>query len=301
MRTTGLMIKPCAVMGAVILLLMSLSAGRNVSAEEAGQQLLNRARSTVKNSSLGKEDKLRLLSAADRAVAAGIPQEDAAVIISRAMERNVAGSGAAAFLEMAAQLRELGLPSRLVLDRIEQGLAKGVPTERISAVVRNMSAALADARPLVQSLERAGLNAGSRTASENAVETVARALEKSISPDAMVHTGNVIREHNGSMALFARAVDTTTTFVGSGMAAEQASRLVQNAMSQGYSERDLEAMERYMVDELRKNRPIRDIGSGMESRMDRGGMGGGFDRQGGGQFRGPGSGGMGGPGMGGRR
>jgi len=84
------------------------------------------------------------------------------------------------------------------------------------------------------------------------------------------------------MALFNRAVDTMTMFAGNGMSADQASRMIHTALGKGYSEGDLEAMERYMADGLRKNRPMNDVVSGMESRMERGSMqGNGFDRMGG--------------------
>jgi hypothetical protein len=150
----------------------------------------------------------------------------------------------------------------------------------------------------VQNVEKDGLGKGD--GSGDAVETVARALERSIPGEAIERTGEKVRQQKGSMALFNRAVDTMTTFVGNGMGADHASRLVHTAMDRGYSERDLEAMERYMVSELRKNRPVKDIASGMETRMERGGMRGGMERQGGGSQRGPGSGGF-GAGKAGRR
>jgi hypothetical protein len=87
-----------------------------------------------------------------------------------------------------------------------------------------------------------------------------------------------------------------------GMTAEQAIKMVHTAVGKGYSERDLEAMERYMVNEHRKNRPMDEIASGMNSRMERGEMMHDMqmqDRKGGGSMGGPNSGGMGG--MGGRR
>ncbi|OGW34384.1 MAG: hypothetical protein A2010_10050 [Nitrospirae bacterium GWD2_57_9] len=267
--------------------------------EQGGQ--MTGARLAVEQSTLARDEKLLILTAGDRAVAAGVPQDDAAIIISRGLERGAGAGRTAAFLDRAARLREQDLPVRLVLDRIEQGLSKGVPPERIATVVERLSGNLVNARPLVQKMEKAG-PAGSGSASEHAIETVARALEKSIPHDAIARIGEQVREQKGSIALFGRAVDTMTTFVGNGMAANDASRLVHTAMDRGYSERDLETMERYMVDELRQNRPVGDVVSGMETRMERGGMRGGMERQGGAGPRGPGSGGSGaGPGMGGRR
>ena len=113
-----------------------------------------------------------------------------------------------------------------------------------------------------------------------------------------------MKERKGSIGLFNRAVDTMTTFVGNGMTTEQAAKMVHTAVDKGYSERDLEAMERYMVDELRKNRPMNEVVSDMNSRMERGEMMHDMqiERPGAGSMHSPSSGGMGGMGgMGGRR
>lgn len=284
-----------------VLLAFALTASmpsRTLAEDQARD--MTAARLAVEQSDLSSDEKLRVLTAGDRATAAGVPGEDASIIISRGLEQAAGADRIAEFLDAAAQLRAQNLPIRLMLDRIEQGLSKGVPPERIAGVVWKLSGNLAAARPLVEKMERSGLSNGSG-ASENAVETVARALEKSVPENAIARTGEKIREQKGSMAQWSRAVDTMTTFVGNGMAADHASRLVQTAVDRGYSERDLEAMERYMVDELRKNKPVKDIVSGMESRMERSGMREGMERQGGAGMRGPGSGSMSGPGMGGRR
>jgi hypothetical protein len=283
-------------------LLIAVTSLAQARAEEPGsQQRLSHARLAVEQSSLSQNEKLGILTAADRAVSAGISPDDAAVIISRGLEQGAGADRTAEFLETAAKLGERKLPMRLVLDRIEQGLAKGVPSERIAAVARKLSAHLAEAKPLVEKMENRSLNAADK-AHESAVEAVARALEKSIPAETIVRTGEKVREQKGSTALFGRAVDTMTTFVGNGMATDHASRLVHTAVDRGYSEPDLETMERYMVNELRKNSPMNDIVSGMESRIERGALRGSVDRHGGGGLRGPGSGGIGGgPGMGGRR
>ncbi len=130
-------------------------------------------------------------------------------------------------------------------------------------------------------------------------------MEKSIPEDAVMKTGERVKERKGSISLFNRAVDTMTTFVGNGMTTDQAAKMVHTAVDKGYSERDLEAMERYMVNERRKNRPMDEVVSGMNSRMERGEMMNDMqmqDRMGGGPMHGPSSGGMGGmSGMGGRR
>ena len=287
-----------ALVAAAVAVLPAQQAG----AQEQGQEHLSQARLAVEQSSLTKEGKLGILTKVDRAVAAGIPPEDAAVIITRGLRQNVPGKDIEGYLETARSVKERGLPARLVLDRIEQGLAKGVPPERIAAVAQMLFDNLAAARPMVNKIETSGVKPAGKGNGDEATETVARALEKSIPPAAIMGAADQVRGRKGSMALFNRAVDTMTMFAGSGMSADQASRMVHTALGKGCSEGDLEAMERYMADGLRKNRPMHDVVSGMESRMERGSMQGGFDRMGGGSMGGGMSsgerGGMGG--MGGR-
>jgi hypothetical protein len=291
-----------------ILIALVATAGLTIAAyaraDEAGAKHLDEARLFVQQSSLSKEAKLSMLTKADRAVAAGIPAEDVSVIITRGLRQGVESRHIESFLETATRVKEQNLPVRLVLDRVEQGLAKGVPSEKISGVTQRLSEHLAVARPIVNKFESGGVRASHAKGSDDAVETVARAMEKSIPQAAVMETGERVKERKGSISLFNRAVDTMTTFVGNGMTADQAAKMVHAAVDKGYSERDLDAMERYMANERRKNRPMDEVVSGMNSLMERGEMNDMQmqDRMGGGSMHGPNSGGMGGmSGMGGRR
>jgi hypothetical protein len=238
-------------------------------------------------------------------VAAGVPAEDVSIIITRGLDQGLEGRHIEGFLETVTRTKEQGLPIRLILDRTEQGLAKGVPAEKILKVAERLSGHLAAAKPIVNRQESGGVRSTHATASHECIETVARAMEKSITQDDVLRTGEKVQERKGSLGLFNRAVDTMTTFAGSGMTTGQAVKMVHTAVDKGYSEGDFEAMERYMVNELRKNRSMNDVISGMNSRMERGEgmrdmqM---HDRPGGGTMHEPASGGMGGmSGMGGRK
>jgi hypothetical protein len=284
----------------------ALTAAPYAGADEAGSKHLEEARVIVQRSSLSKEAKAGILAKADRAMAAGIPAEDVSVIITRGLSNGVESRHIEGLLEIATRTKEQDLPVRLVLDRTEQGLAKGVPADKISGVTQKLSGHLAAARPIVNKLESGGIRSSTGAkGSEDAVEAVARALERSIPRDAVMKTGESVKERKGSIGLFNRAVDTMTTFVGNGMTTDQAAKMVHTAVGKGYSEHDLEAMERYMVNERRKDRPMDEVVSGMNSRLERGEMMHDMqmqDRTGGGSMGGPNSGSMGGMGgMGGRR
>ncbi len=263
-------------------------------AGETGGKTLDEARLAVEKSSLTKDMKLDILRKADRAVKAGIPSDDVAIIINRGLKQGADSKSISGFLETATRVKEQNLPARLVLDRIEQGLAKGVPTGRISGVAQRLAENLASARPIVDTVIRDGTKPAHPSGREEAIETVARALEKSIPEDAVMRTGTKVREQKGSLSLFDKAIDTMTYFVGNGMPVEKASRLLHTATERGYSEKDMEKMEKNMFDDLKKGRSMDDVAAGMENRMNRDDMREGHGRIGGEQMRGPGA-GMGGP------
>jgi hypothetical protein len=263
-------------------------------AGETGGKTLDEARLGVERSSLTKEAKREILTKADRAVKAGIPPEDATIIITRGLRQGADSKIIAGFLETTTRVKEQNLPVRLVLDRIEQGLSKGVPAGRISGVVQRLAESLASALTIVDTVIRDGTKPARPGGREEAIETVARALEKSIPEDTVMRTGTKVREQKGSLSLFDKATDTMTYFVGNGMPVGKASQLVHTAMDRGYSEKDMEKMEKNMFDDLKKGRSMDDVAAGMENRMNRDDMREERGRTGGEQMRGPGA-GMGGP------
>jgi hypothetical protein len=265
-------------------------------ADAAAAGKLGEARLVVEEASMTREAKSELLAKVDQSIAAGFPAEDVAIIVTRGLKQGVPGDRISGFLDAMTAIKAQGLPVRLVVERIELGLAKGVPAERIEGATRRLAANLAVARPLVEKLEGGGPGSDRGGPSDRTVETVARALERSISPDAIMRTGEKVRDRKASAVLFDRALDTMTVFVGNGMSSDQAARLVHAAVDRGYAERDLETMERYMTEGLRNKHPMHEVASGMEARMERGALRDMHERHGGGMMRGSGAGGMGGGG-----
>jgi hypothetical protein len=220
--------------------MVCIAAPAALAAAGEGGTLLNEALFDLDNSSLPQEAKLEVRVQADRAVKKGVPSDDVAAIVDRSLKRGAEGEQIAGFLKTAAAVREQRLPVRPVLDRVEEGLSKGVPVGRISTVVRGLAEKLASARPIVSSLTQGGLKPGSSSGQDEAIETVARALEKSIPRSVILDAGSKVREQEGSLELFNGAVDTMTFLVGSGMPVEKASRLVASALDGSYPEREMQ-------------------------------------------------------------
>jgi hypothetical protein len=255
-------------------------------------------RLSVERSALPQEAKASLLKKASDAVNAGIQSDDIAVIINRGLNRGVDSKTIEGFIDTAIKVKGQNLPARPVMDRIQQGLSKGVPPERILGVTKRLAEKLTEADTITKNLVDSGVKAGDSKEREDAVQAVARALERSIPEDIIAQIGVTVKKHNYSLSMFSRAIHTMTTFVESGMPANQASRLVNKAMNKGYSEKDMLTMEKEAANEIKEGKRMEDIGRRMESVMERGSFGQGFRGMEGGRGPGTGSGMGGGSGMG---
>ncbi len=206
----------------------------------------------LETSTLSRTEQAEVNAKAVNAVSAGVPPEDVEVILSRAINRKTDAGTINRFLDTSMSTKKEGLPLGPVVDRIEQGLSKGVPPERIAAASERLAAKLAEARPLVDSLIRDGMTPKRSAEREEAIKSSARALEKSIPAEELKGMGTAVRDKRGSLPLFTGAVDTATYFAGSGMPAATASRLVRNAVDKGYSTRDLDSMVKHVDAEVKR-------------------------------------------------
>ena len=232
--------------------------------------------SLLESSALSRTEQAAVHAKAVNAVNAGVPQEDVEVILSRAISRNADAGTISRFLDVAISARTGGLPLSPVLDRIEQGLAKGVPPERIAVASERLTAKLSEARPLVDTLIREGMTPKRTGERDEAIESSARALEKNIPAEEIKGMGAAVRDRGGSLPLFTCALDTAAYFAGNGMATATASRLVRNAVDKGYSTRDLDSMVKHMDAEMKRGAGVEAAGAKMEKEHRQGerGMGG---------------------------
>jgi hypothetical protein len=240
-------------------------AGQGGTAAYGQETLPEKIKAAVERSPLPDQGKAELLDTAGRALRAGIPADDVEIIISRGRERGVGAGATRELIDTAVKAREKGLPVRPVLNRIEQGLSKGVPPDKIAAASRNLSEKLSTAQPIVGEFIGRGLKSGSDKDREYAVETVARALERSIPADTIARTGRQVNERRGSVVLFDKAVHTLTSLTENGMPMESASRLVRSAVERGFTEKDLGKMERDVVEGLGKGKRMDDVVRSTES------------------------------------
>ncbi len=247
--------------GIMLLLLFPVMPSWAVGAENRHLDNISRA---LEASTLPRAEQADVHAKAAAAINAGVPADDVEVIVSRAVKHGAGSGSINRFLDISMSAKQSGLPVGPVLDRIEQGLSKGVPPERIAAASERLVEKLQVAQPLVDTLIRGGMTPRRSTEREEAIEAAARAFEKSIPPEAIEGMGAAVRSKRGSLTLFTGAVDAEAYFAGSGMSAKTASRLVQSAVEKGSSERDLNAMVKRTAEEIRRGAKVEDIAAKME-------------------------------------
>jgi hypothetical protein len=247
-----------------------------IEGAESGQT--GHIKQTLDASALPQAGKVAVSAKADAAIHAGVPAEDVEVIVARALGRNADAETINRFLDAGITAKQNNLPVGPVLDRIEQGLSKGVPPERIAAASGQLVEKLAAAKPLVDALTQGGVKSGPGAERDAAIASAARALEKSIPAEDVKEMGLAVRAKGAGLPLFTSAVDAATYFTGRGMSSKTASQLVRHAVEKGYTQKDLDGMARQLDAEMRRGTKPDDAAAIME----RGGMQGerGMDRQG---------------------
>jgi hypothetical protein len=245
---------------AVPVVLFALTAMAN-GAENPHLDSISRA---LAASALTQADQTEVRAKAVIAINTGVPAEDVEIIVQQAVNHGVEAGTMGRFLDTSASAKKEGLPVKVILDRIEQGLAKRVPADRIAAASERLAEKLAEARPLVDGLIREGMTAQKGSEREEAIGSVARALEKSIPPEAVQGIGTAVRASGGSLPLLTRSMDTAAYFTGIGMSSKTATNLVQTAVEKRYSERDLDGMVKQVDAEMRKGAKAEEAASKME-------------------------------------
>ncbi len=254
---------------ALLLLLLALPTWAFAAEERRGDAISG----ILQSSSLSQAEQVDLRSRAAAAVSGGVPAEDVEIIVSRAVQRGADAETINRFLSVSLSAKKDGLPIGSILDRVEQGLSKGVPPERIAAAVQQLTQKLEAARPVVDDLIRSGVKPGQRNGRDAAIEATARALEKSVPADDLKGIGAAVRDRKGSLLLYTNAANTVAYFAGSGMSAKTSSNLVRNAVERGYAERDLDGMVRQIDDTMRGGMRADDAAKKMEREGMQGGRG----------------------------
>ncbi len=246
---------------ASILVLLLLGSPPAFAADDRHAAAIDRA---LGESSLSKTEQAEVKARAAAAISAGVPAEDVEVIVSRATGRGMDAGTINRFLDLGASAKKEGLPAGPVLDRIEQGLSKGVAADRIQAASDRLTQKLAEARTVVDGIIRSGVKPRAGAERDAAIASSARALERNMTGRDIENIGAAVQGKKGSLGLLSGAVDAAAYFTGSGMSPKTAQRLVTNAVGKGSSARDLDSLVKQVDREMKRGNKPEDIASRME-------------------------------------
>lgn len=298
-----------SIMARLLFFCVILLSACGIALAETGKDI-NELRLSHEVSALPMEEKESLMRVSNEAVKAGVPPADIALIVRRGLARGWGSRSIEELILLLTKTHQQGLPLTSLIDRFHQGQAKGVPFERVSASANKLSEKLSAADEMVGNLIRGGMKEGKGDEKGKTIQTVARAMERSVPDDAVMQIGAKLMKSNSPLSKFDAAVSTMTNAIEMGMPPAQASKMMNMAIDKGYSETDMMMMEREMFSMMRDGATMNDVMKNMETMMNSGGMGfsgsgmgGGAMTQGGGGMSGSpmggGSGMSGGSGMGG--
>lgn len=258
---------------ASFLIAVSLLTFYGIGAAESEGGGIAEIRLSIEKSGFPPEEKAALIKRASDAEKAGIPSADLSVVIKRGLARGIRSEALGDFIDVAVKAREQNLPVGPVIDRVQQGLSKGVAPEKIVFSTNRLVEKLAQADGVVARLERSGLKADRPTQRREAIHTVARAFEKSIPQEAVAGVGMKVAKRAGSLSRFDAAVSAVTAFVEMGMPLERSVKLVERGVEKGYSEKQMMGMEMEMSRMMREGWMMDDAMKTMDTMMNRGMMG----------------------------
>lgn len=261
-----------SIMTKVLIFCVILLAGCGIAAADTKKDM-NELRLSPEMSAIPVEEREGLLKISNDAVKAGIPSADIALIVKRGLARGWGSKSLEESIALLTRTQEQGLPLTSLLDRFHQGQAKGVPFEKVSASANKLTEKLSAADGMVGNLIKGGMKEGKGDEKGRTIQTVARAMERSVPDDAVMQIGARLMKDNGTLSKFDAAISTMTNSIEMGMKSVQASKMMNHAIDKGYSETDMMMMEREMFNRMRDGANINDVAKEMESMMNSGNMG----------------------------
>ncbi|RMH37039.1 MAG: hypothetical protein D6690_04175 [Nitrospirae bacterium] len=170
---------------------------------------------------------------------AALPQRDVNDILDIGRSRGLSQEQVSRMLAHAQRAADRGLPPEMILNKIKEGLAKGVPPGRIDSVLNDIVGKLETAREVLK--EVAGRAGKKQTPDTRALEVTAEALARGVTPDEIRALSRSGRGKGGSLtpdelAFGAKGLALTKE---AGLPGDQGLPLISEALRQGYRPKDL--------------------------------------------------------------
>ena len=141
-------------------------------------------------------------------------------------------------LDHVSKAGERGLPTESLLNKMREGLAKGVEPKRIDPVLRQMTSRLESAHEVLEEAKGRGISEGNR---QRAVETMAEALARGATVDEVRELSRLSQEgrHKATQEELAAGAKGLSVMKEGRIPSKDGAALVGEGMKQGYRSSEL--------------------------------------------------------------
>lgn len=144
----------------------------------------------------------------------------------------------ASLLDHVNKAGERGLPTESLLNKVREGLAKGVEPKRIDPVLRQMTSRLESAHEVLQEAGSRGMEEGNR---QRAIETMAEALARGTTADEVRELSRLSQDgrHKATQEELAAGAKGLAVMKEGRVPSKDGTALVGEGMKQGYRASEL--------------------------------------------------------------
>ncbi len=141
-------------------------------------------------------------------------------------------------LDHVSKAGERGLPTESLLNKVREGLAKGVEPKRIDPVLRQMTSRLESAHEVLQEAGSRGMEEGNR---QRAIETMAEALSRGATADEVRELSRLSQDgrHKSTQEELAAGAKSLAVMKEGRVPSKDGAALVGEGMKQGYRASEL--------------------------------------------------------------
>ena len=276
------MIAKSIALSITILLVPSIAAFAAPPSEKAGDAI----EQLVRKSAYTTQHRAMLMAKAREALESGMSPDDVAALVRKGIAGPTDARTVDRYLALCIEAEQQGLPAQPVLNKILQGMAKGVPSGRIIAVAVQVKRTMEAAAGIVESAEQRGLQGSTSRKRRKAIEAVSFALEAGLPSGELSALSHKAVDNGLPLARFTRVVESMSNLKAAGMPTDLVVRTARQFIILKYSEAGIARTEQELMrmkqDPMSWDRAFRRMQAGF------GGSSGGMD---GGLRHSPGSGG----------
>ena len=186
---------------------------------------------------------LMLLLSAAPAMAESLSAQDRDAITRLWSTQGHAANELDPLLEHVSKTGERGIPTDALVNKIKEGLAKGIEPQRIEPVLRNMTSRLESAHEVLEEAKASGMAEGNR---QRALETMAEAFARGATKDDVRDLLKLSQEgkHKATQDVLAAGAKSLAVMKEGHIPAKDGAALVGEGIRQGYRASELMDLSR---------------------------------------------------------